>query len=40
MIFQLLEMDKFTLLAKWEEIYPINELEQLAIKWGTPYKSD
>lgn len=37
MIFQLLERDKFTLREKWGEIYPIKELEQLAIKWGKPY---
>ena len=39
MIFQLLEIDKFSLREKWEQIYPLRELEQLAIKWGTPYVS-
>lgn len=39
MIFQLLERDKFTLREEWERHYPVKELEDLAIKWGTPYAS-
>jgi ppGpp synthetase/RelA/SpoT-type nucleotidyltranferase len=37
MIFQLLESDKFKLREEWIKHYPARELEQLAIKWGTPY---
>lgn len=39
MIFQLLEDDKFRLREEWVKHYPPRELEQLAIKWGTPYAS-
>lgn len=39
MIFQLLDEDKFRLREEWVKHYPLRELEQLAIKWGTPYVS-
>lgn len=37
MIFHLLDFDKFRLREEWVKHYPPRELEQLAIKWGTPY---
>lgn len=37
MIFQLLEIDKFRLREAWAKLYPIRELERLAVSWGTPY---
>jgi hypothetical protein len=39
MIFQLLERDKFMLREEWVRHYPVKELEDLAVKWGTPYAS-
>lgn len=39
MIFQLLDQDKFKLRQEWVKHFPPRELEQLAIKWGTPYAS-
>lgn len=39
MIFQLLDEDKFKLREEWIKHFPPNELEQLAVKWGTPYVS-
>ena len=39
MIFQLLDRDKFKLREEWVKHYPPRELEQLAVKWGTPYVS-
>jgi ppGpp synthetase/RelA/SpoT-type nucleotidyltranferase len=39
MIFQLLDGDKFKLREEWVKHYPPRELEQLAIKWGSPYVS-
>jgi hypothetical protein len=39
MIFQLLDQDKFKLRQEWIKHFPPKELEQLAIKWGTPYAS-
>lgn len=39
MIFELLERDRFTLRQEWARHYPVKELEDLAIKWGTPYAS-
>jgi ppGpp synthetase/RelA/SpoT-type nucleotidyltranferase len=39
MIFQLLDSDKFKLREEWVKHYPPRELDQLAIKWGTPYAS-
>jgi hypothetical protein len=40
MIFQLLDRDKFKLREEWMKQYPSWELEQLAIKWGTPYATE
>ena len=37
MLFQLLERDKFKLREEWVKHFPPRELEQLAVKWGTPY---
>lgn len=36
MIFDLLSTDKFTLAEKWSQHFPPNELEKLAVIWGTP----
>ena len=37
MLFQLLERDKFKLREEWVKHFPPRELEQMAVKWGTPY---
>jgi len=37
MLFQLLEHDKFKLREEWVKHFPPRELEQMAVKWGTPY---
>lgn len=39
MIFYLLDQDKFKLREEWVKHFPPRELEQLAVKWGTPYVS-
>jgi hypothetical protein len=39
MIFHLLDQGKFKLREEWVKHFPPRELEQLAIKWGTPYVS-
>ena len=36
MIFDLLERDEFRLQERWNQCFPSNELEQLAVLWGTP----
>jgi ppGpp synthetase/RelA/SpoT-type nucleotidyltranferase len=39
MIFQLINQDKFKLREEWIRLYPYEELEILALRWGDPYVS-
>jgi len=34
MIFDLMERDRYALEAEWEKLFPLDELERLALAWG------
>ena len=36
-ILERLENAKYDLLQYWEDLYPLNELDVIAISWGEPY---
>ena len=39
MIFDRLEADKFTLAEEWSQHFPIDELQKIAVAWGTPIET-